>query len=99
MTPLDMLRAIRDSALSAHEKLVLIALVLRADNNTGERRIALDKLGLDTSLSRSSVERAMASLSRQGLVEVEPQYLDGVQIANRYRLNLEALKSREIGGH
>jgi hypothetical protein len=61
LRPLDLLRAIRDSALPQREKHLLHALVLRADDR-GETFVGQGTLAQDLSIDRRSVMRLMSAL-------------------------------------
>ncbi len=88
--PLDTLRALRDRVdldLHAHELLVLFALVLRANNDTGRCHPGHRRLAEDTRLSIATVKRTLRALAARGLVVVESRRdRYGSADTNDYRL-------------
>lgn len=95
MRPLDRIRAIRDSAHEANEKLLLMALVLRVNNQTLSRIIGIDDLAEDTSMSRRTVERTLLKLRKHpAVVLVNKRSLESRKTRSQYTLQLQNLKQR-----
>lgn len=60
LKPLDMLRALRDADLTTSEFALLVAMVLRADNETGKVRYSIEKLAEDAGMSERTARRVLA---------------------------------------
>ena len=75
-----------DPELSARAKQVLVYLHYRA-NKDGESWYAINTMAKDLSLSRSTIKRALAELTRQGRVEKQARFREtGGCTSNRYRI-------------
>lgn len=96
----DLLRAVRDMnipppppKLTATDKLVLIALVLRADA-AGASWPSMGRLARDTWLDRSAIKRSVRRLREAGLIDVSSRSDDaGDAATNLYRVRIE------VGAH
>lgn len=82
--PLDALRAVLDSDLNAHCKLVALVLVKHA-NGTGECYPSLSRIVTQSSLSRRACQRALKALEAAGMVKV----LRRQGVVNCYRCLLD----------
>lgn len=94
MNPLETLRSIRsDHSLSTTEKAVLMCMVLRADNETGQVKASQAMLAVDASAGIRTVERVLASPALRKYFEITK---DG-------RLTIftfsSSFNTRQIGGH
>lgn len=102
--PLDALRALRDSdtVTTPTELLVLVALVLRASNETGQCYPSHRTLARDTRLSKATVKRTLMALAARGLVSVEPRRKrTGGADSNVYRVRAVAAaegSTTDVGG-
>ena len=75
-----------DPELSAKAKQVLVYLHDRANKN-GESWYAIGTMAKDLSLSRSTIKRALAELTRQGRVEKQARFREnGGCTSNCYRM-------------
>ena len=75
-----------DPELSAKAKQVLVYLHDRA-NKDGESWYAIGTMAKDLSLSRSTIKRALAELTRQGQVEKQARFREnGGCTSNCYRM-------------
>ena len=75
--------------LPSRAKCVYMYLKDRCDAK-GECWPAINTIAKDTSLSRSTVKRAIADLISFGLLKKEPRYREnGSNSSNRYYLNIE----------
>lgn len=75
MKPLDLLRAIRstDDRLTSAHRLLLVAIVLRADSGSwrcGRFAPSMATLGKDTAISRRHVHRLLVELEQLGMITV-----------------------------
>jgi len=101
MRPLDVVRQVmgRQVPLSSRERLVMVSLVMRADNLTAEAEVSLADLEASTGLSRSTVIRTLDRLEH-GLRVVTRQKArraDGLNEVNRYQLHPVALERLALG--
>ena len=76
--------------LSTHEKFVLIMMANYADSN-GRCWPSLNTLSRDTGVSKSTVQRAIKSLAKQGLIKIESRTYRGRTISNAYKLKTKIL--------
>lgn len=71
------------------EKLVLLMLANRTNQDTGRCNPSHRRLADDCGMSESSVKRAISVLCDAGLVKVDQQYVADSQLPNHYILDLE----------
>jgi hypothetical protein len=86
--PLDELRALRDLRdISSTGKIVLMALILRADEQ-GLCWPSFETLGADAGMDPRSVKRVIKKLAAAGHVSAMPRRADGRTTSNLYRVHL-----------
>jgi len=80
-------------------KLVLLKLADNA-NDDGYCYPSRAHIERHTGLSKSTISRTVKQLAEKGIIEIIPQYSEGVQLPNHYRLRLEmkGVGAEEHGG-
>ena len=85
--------------LPAMQKLVLLLMANRHNNDTGLCMPSHDKLAKDCGMSKSAVKAAIKSLEEKGLLSISHRAESGVSMSNLYRLNTEiTYQAPEQGG-
>lgn len=73
--------------IKATKKLVLVMLAYRTDPDTDYATPSIEKLALDSGMSRSGIKAVLQQLQEEGLIEVEVRKVEGGRnLPNRYRL-------------
>lgn len=75
--------------IPAMQKLVLLLMANRHNNDTGLCMPSHDKLAKDCGMSKSAVKAAIKALEEKGLLSVNRRSEAGVSLSNLYRLNTE----------
>lgn len=90
--------AVEQSAGSSSAKIVLLMLANRVNHDTGVCIPNIKTLAKECEMSVSSVKRAIQSLSKAGLIQIEPRYHEGQQISSQYHLPVRGGVSLSRGG-
>lgn len=84
--------------LPCNQKMVLLMLANRTNQDTGRCDPSHKLLAEDCGLSLASVKRAISELEKGGLLEVIHRTHEGVNLPNQYRLNLRGVGSQRAEG-
>ena len=75
--------------LPAMQKLVLLLMANRHNNDTGLCMPSHDRLAKDCGMSKTALKSAIKSLAEKGLLSISHRAESGVSMSNLYRLNTE----------
>ena len=81
--------AAKQNAGSAAGKLVLLMLANHANGHTGQCNPRHKLLAEVCEMSVDTLKNHLRKLEESGLIEIIPQYAEGVQLPNQYRLNMQ----------
>jgi hypothetical protein len=84
--------------LPCKEKMVLMMLANRTNQDTGRCDPSHKRLAFDCGLSESSVKRAISQLSERGLLNIEQRLFGDVNLPNQYVLEMGGVGSHRPGG-
>ena len=73
---------------SATTKLVLLMLANHANGHTGQCNPRHKTLAAECEIRVETLKDHLKRLADAGLIEIIPQFMDGVQLPNQYRLNM-----------
>lgn len=80
--------AVAQKCGAASTKLVLLMLANHANGHTGQCNPRHKLLAEECDMTVDTLKTQLKKLEAMGLIEIIPQYADGVQLPNHYRLNL-----------
>jgi len=84
--------------LPALQKLVLLALADRHNNDTGRCDPSMQLVAEDCGMSRDSVKRAIKGLQESGLITAQERKVGTTNISNYYTLNMTPVGAISTGG-
>jgi hypothetical protein len=79
--------AVRQECGSAPSKLVLLMLANHSNGHTGQCNPRIKTLAAECEIRPETLKTHLKNLEERGYLTVIPQYSDGVQLPNQYRLN------------
>ena len=82
--------AVRQECGSSPAKLVLLMLANHSNGHTGQCNPRMKTLAGECEMRPETLRNHVKALEDRGLLTVIPQYAEGVQLPNQYRLNLHS---------
>lgn len=84
--------------LPANQKIVLLLLSNRTNNDTGRCTPRIKLLADDCGMSETTCKSCLKTLSEQGYITVVPRFEDGIQRPNQYIVNFDGVGRISTGG-
>ena len=81
--------AIKQECGSAPSKLVLLMLANHSNGHTGQCNPRMKLLAAECEMRPETLRNHVKTLEERGFITVLPQYTEGVQLPNQYRLNFQ----------